>query len=362
MKGIVEDKKLDIMQTDFRWPVWTNGYRWNHEIKTYWKEPPYLVETKGSGGYKYENLLETKPSLFLEFAELQPTMKCILEFANRYGKLSGEEMDVTVPKDSGVNFNASKIVQREKQIVCLAKVEPLSFWQEEIQKMKWITQVWRWTQNRQMDFLRRIINISDTEVSFIIADQEVLEQYSTSEEVIRASQRNVFDFYAKTILPEDEPVLFQRIGKDDFVLCGKIVLVQEINDRLSHEDIAFVHPILLLDKENQIGPYLIPNNLLVAMWLQFYLTASGERRFVRCRVCGKWEDATDRSKNWSVHQECATRERMKRYRQRLKEQSEVEMTISHKKPSAKKPSAKKPAKKASAKKPAGKKAAKGGAK
>ena len=342
MEGTVEDKKLDIMQTHFRWRIWSNGYHWNHEIKTTWRDPPYLVENKGQGIYKTSNILEAEPSLFLEFSELQPTMKCILDFANHHGLLIDFEERVTVPKESDVKFNARKETQDDKTIAYLTIAEPLALWQEEIQKMKWFTQVWKWLQNQQIEYLQKIIHVSNTDVSFIITDQEVLEQYSKAQEVIRASERQAFDFDGGSILRRKEsPRLFKMIEDGDLLLSARLILMRQINKELER---GVVSPRLLLDKDNQLTPYLVPLGLLSALWLQFYLTASGEKRFLRCRVCGKWEDATGRSKNWSVHQECATRERMKRYRQRLSEQSGVE-----KKPAAKK--------KATAKKPATKKAA-----
>jgi len=78
-----------------------------------------------------------------------------------------------------------------------------------------------------------------------------------------------------------------------------------------------------------------PKDLLTAMWLQFYFTASGHYKFKRCEECKEWEDVSNKSKNWTMHPPCANKRRVREFRASK---------------AAEKPAGKKPAKKAAAKK------------
>ena len=112
---------------------------------------------------------------------------------------------------------------------------------------------------------------------------------------------------------ERDPYLLSRIVPCDVVIPAQMVIQKLINKKLSVSEYP-VTPKLLMDKNNNLKQYLVPQNLLSAMWFQFFQAASGERKFKKCEICHKWEDVTEKRSSWSMHPNCAARVRMRRSR------------------------------------------------
>lgn len=393
---LAQEEFLDIQQTYFRWTVNVGGYYWDDELRKptedllddfieenyrhtdletqelarlsiymEYRESAglYIEELESAGPYlvigheydlEHKHILEMRPYLFLEFSELQPTRQCVLEFANEWGRLTDNKLLLTTDryhKDRNgrlqTDFLCGGIEFEDPEgLLCWTRAESFNLWRSEIHKLKWTVQLWNWLREDNEELLKRVFYwpYKNALPSYVLTDEEVLRQYATAEEIAKASEKDTFEAEIGRL---SDPILLVLIGEGDLLSAAKSLLQSSINAKLAGN----VFP-RLLQKKDELVPYLVPRNLLSALWLEFYLAASGQTRFRRCIECGKWEDVTNRSKNWRMHKGCATRKRMRDYRARIKEEEEA---IAAKKP-ALKPAKKTPAKKPTKKTPAAKKA------
>ena len=70
-------------------------------------------------------------------------------------------------------------------------------------------------------------------------------------------------------------------------------------------------------EEGSFQQSLWPENLLAAMWMHLYQIVTGERRIVRCVICGRWSDITDEKKGkkpWDRHRDCANSDGVEKHR------------------------------------------------
>ncbi|MGB9859393.1 MAG: hypothetical protein ACPLQP_05605 [Moorellaceae bacterium] len=324
---------LDIQQTFFVWYRSEKGYYWEWEAepggpfdislagttrpltdetkRQLRKEiqPPFLLELPETTGYLPRRVLEEETKLFLEFAELATTCEGILKFANKYGRLTYGETQVQTPKHRKTVFG-----------------ESLGFWQWEIRDMAWAVWVWEALKEEDEGFLRRVIYWSDDgqAVGYVLLyPKEVLTRFESAAEAVKA-------IFARNNqqLPEDTKIswgwlasekvnreVFRRCRPGDFFLPARYLLQATINEKLK---VYATRPVLLLGDKNNLVPYLMPENLLGAMWLQLYFAAVGEKRFKRCSACGDWEDVTDKTAAWTKHEACANKKRVEKYRQAVR--------------------------------------------
>lgn len=367
---------LDIQQAFFVWYRSDKGYYWDEEAEAggvfnispdgtstiptdererqfreekrqiYGPHPPFLLEVPETTGFYPLRVLEEEPTLFLKFAEVIPTRKGILEFANRYGMLTYGETQVITPRyrlepaqEEQIREQGGLVthVQRGEKTEAYQTVfgESLRFWQHEIQDMAWTVQVWEALKEKDVEFLKRVIYWSGNEaVGCVLVNipREALTQFENAEEVLEATRPNNWD-YLRAYLPEPEEIplsvssswlatewtnreILSRFKPGDLHLPAQYLVQSRINKKLKK---YVTKPRLLLDEKNQLKPYLMPENLLAAMWYQFYLAAVGEKRFKRCSVCGRWEDVTEKTVAWTKHEACANRERVEKYRQAVRE-------------------------------------------
>ena len=430
--SVSQDKYYDLLQTYSEWPVDSNGYYWDDTVsveysyiefagrpeREHHRRGPFLLENPGDGEERWENTLEDFSCLFRTFAELPPTRQCILDFANSHGMLSRTTADLKMDENTNPKFRCYSYTDGHFGREYYAHLESFYLWKEEIQQMSWATQLWNWLKEEDEKSLQTIFYLAKEGESFgfrpperkdfkieeddeyfeysvetpystegfysdwpippppseqggdtlyyIFADKEIVEQFSTSKDLLAAASKGIFDVEVGVLLRG------QQFGTSGipYLGAGLTLLRDKINQAL---DIA-VKPSLIWDEETEkLKPYLIPFDLLAALWTEFYLEVSGQKNFKRCEICGRWEDVTNRNKNWTVHAPCAARRRVDKYQAKIKAKSEEEVgetvkksakQATSKKSPGKKPTTKKKAttKKATAKKATGKKAARGGAK
>lgn len=287
---------LDIEQSFFAWPKADEGYYWDDQAMVSRPinaihMPPFLVASPESTGLIATTPLEKEPSLFLAFAELSEEPDAILAFANQYGHLTqGVRIDIKppMPADKG------------KPVFYPLEGESLHFWQREIRQMALAVQLWRWLEDKNVEALKKIIRWDGVEFGGSV---EVLVKYRLGgvENLLASENYN--------------NVIFKRFRPGELILPAKCLLQNIINVKLKRYP---ANPRLLLNEANELAPYIYPESLLSAMWLQFLRAVTGERKFRQCKVCLKWEDATGRNKNWQAHPECANRERVRRAREKAK--------------------------------------------
>lgn len=371
---------LDIQQSFFIWHRSDKGYFWDEEAmagglfaatkngKPFFLEEfplshekrkkiekekglppsPFLLPLPETEGYYPYKPLEENPTLFLEFAETTPTRKGILEFANKYGMLlpngetqvfseayrlrEGEKPPKWVLGTDGL------LKDRENNKYAMVFGESLRFWQNEIQDMAFAVNVWEALKNEDLEFLKRVIlwHAENEVVSVVktnIPKLVLLNRFHNAADVskVTESKETLRAIHDSLPTKEDVPLrvqlsyiaardykkeLFSRFVVGDLLLPARCYIQAAINEKLKK---YVVKPRLLLDEKNQLKPYLMPESLLAAMWYQFYLTVVGERQFKRCSVCGRWEDITDKTVAWTKHETCANKERVKKYREAVRE-------------------------------------------
>lgn len=368
------DKYYDMNQVRFIWLINTSGYLWSDDLRerSYdedteltsqgqvdyimkwpteserqaketpdydtWPRGPYLV-LKQPNEYRDEAILDKDPSLYRYFSLVAPTRKGILDFANKYGELRATiELLVSTKK---INQDAITVFQSyplKNGTAYILPADSFVFWKESIQEMKWMLQLWDWIKQEDATSLGKVIT-SDND-RFILADIEVTEQYQDADAVVEASSRGNFDY----IDGFTGDIAF--VGEPDYSPSLFDLAKEVIRDKVYYMLQGKTNNCLVFDENRNLIPYLIPDDLLTAMWIQFYLEVSGQTSFKMCGICGLWEDVTNKNKNWKVHPPCAARRRVDKYQAKIK-QAHAEERVT--KP-AKKPAAKKPTKKATAKK------------
>lgn len=328
----------DFLQTSFEWSKSNTGYYW--EEKAALSSPPYIKSAQQSpsfykntsakqsmanftfDGNQYRQILtieklqfvppfllmrdDTKglipyrpldgTKLFLEFASLDYSLDEINEFADTYGPLTNawarrEKDGKTWPGDS------------------------YSTWQNEIEDMKWLVQVWEWLQEAERgnsdakESIKKVISWNGGNLAYVLADNQVLDKYGEAKKLIKAIEMGkVSTHFARGTLLYKGNKELERFVYDDLVLPAQFLIQCFINIKMRYHE---VHPRLLMNDKNELEPAYMPISLIGALWLQFYLASFGKNKFRRCDLCNEWGDVTEKSSNWTKHTWCANRDRVK---------------------------------------------------
>lgn len=268
---------LKIEQAYFVWHKADDGYRWvenaisNSMAGSFKSEPPFLVISQNATGFISSFPLENDPDLFLQFAKKEPTAENILAFANQYGCLTAGE--------------PIKITGTIQSHIYPLEGESLNFLQREKKEMKNAVALWEYINDGNKEALSSIILWDNNSVKYNLDGKS---------SVIASNTLN--------------KELFSRFSPGNPIMPAKCFLQSIINNKLRGK----IAPKLLFDNENNLVPYLMPDDLLTAMWYQFYLAVIGERKYKRCEICLYWENVTGNRKNWKKHKTCAANERVKK--------------------------------------------------
>lgn len=363
-----QPKFMDIQRDYFLWSRPDAGFVWNNEATTEKSFPksfkdgkgsvpqiegPFLIEAPDTTSYRMTNEHDT--TAFKEFAELDGTELSILTFANKYGMLTHGEAEVTTPLYNGTKkpFRYLAHINCDGEFYSLPG-ESLSFWQREIREMKQTHLVWEWMKNNDLKWLRKVIKWSNDgrSVQYILGDEYALERLSKSRSILEVKDikgptkltsadgsnpimvppegleagrytvdnsgnlKKVDFYWRKGLLAgEDEhPNIFKRFKRGALKLPALYLVQTSINKKL--DELGTIGPRLLINDSNELEPYLVPDSLLGALWLQFYKAAYGERKYDRCSVCGFWVDTTENNSDWSMHPGCSDTKRSREYRLR----------------------------------------------
>ena len=303
------EKYHDINQTFFQWAVSETGYQWipAETVNGTEELPLVLLPNPGPDGTmgmatwsKMYKPLEDEPALFLEFAELSPTEEDVLAFADKYGLLIGN-----CPID--IETNAGSI-----QIYGDASVN----WFTEIDIFKNFMDLWCTSLLAKGEDVKNSV-MTQAEANEELKNGVGLAFHERKKAPVLGDMRA--DIYQSiTLGPSEEPFLS---GVVDPVNAAGYIVSAGVNWKLRKERVSpqIVHEI---DKGGvKYVPYLIPECLIGAIWLQFYQWIVGERSHKRCRVCGLWADTTGLHSNWKEHAECGARRRAKEAYERKKKLS-----------------------------------------
>ncbi len=317
-----EDKNLDLRQSYFIWDRADAGYCWSGVKDKMQKrpskpytfkeelEPPYLLPSPDTKSFLTYQPMEDEPALFRKFADTELTKEGILDFANRYGLLA-RELDV-----------------RRNEREPWTTTDSFTRWENEIGVMSTFLKVWDAYRNEDKAELRKVIQWvedSDNPSGFRL-------RYYRDKELEVASIDKYLDRY--DIM--DATAVKSKMIPGDLFMPALILIQRIINIWLTKNRI---HTRLVMNEELNLEQYLMPENLLAAMWLQFLLNVSGQTDFERCDICLGWEEVSGKRSDWKYHKDCAARARARAsYEKRKKADKKSVKKAPAKKKSAKKTS------------------------
>jgi hypothetical protein len=242
-------------------------------------------------------LVET-PDLFRRFGDLKLDRESILGFANEHGWIG---------ETGGVRY------QKHGWIPAVG----ISKWHHEIQSMAIALHLWDCVENDDRRTLRKYFTWHtarfDVRLSMGIQQREILAQ---DHPAIAGSVPGVLPAFLpmRWLIDPHQTEHFHAIGwrKGDVIGPARLAVVNLINPRL--ED--YCHPRLYLNDRGLPVGHQTPENLLGCIWLQFYLTVIGQLKLRLCTVCKLAMDVSESRSTRRMHDQCAKRERMRRYRKK----------------------------------------------
>jgi hypothetical protein len=307
---------------DFRWPVHRAQYQWVDAINTRPKSPRdpededlgciwlevlvrVLTPPPSATDVREYAPLRSEPTLFITFAETEPTEAGILGFANRFGMLGLAREDILTPPLPGVpnkdRLPALELLQRRTIAPLLG--EPLERWASEIDSMRQLVRLW--------EILRRD---DPAEIARHIKWRKHKKEVSVFYHVDASIPEPKGDPDGNFILigeyADGRNPLGLRYGEAH--RPARLWIADRVNTRLSGE----VSPHLDVDGQGDESVIsFAPRSLIGALWLQFALAVAGDADFRACKECGNLFEVS-KSASRSDRQFCSTACRVKAYRQR----------------------------------------------
>jgi hypothetical protein len=203
-----------------------------------------------SSEWKSANQLQSDASDFLEFVKLTPDNPSgIVEFANRYGFLSGARRYKTADPPGSV-FG-----------------EVVADWMNAVEAMKPAVDVWKLVRRRDRDSLKRFFRWIETKPGFPIRGV--------------SGQMWVYD---SPNSPNSPLAIVSDAQKDDQI---EGVAEKWLRSRANGYISSLVSPQIDLDEQQGNVVRLIPQTLKAAIWLQFAFAICGEQEYRECEACGK---------------------------------------------------------------------------
>jgi hypothetical protein len=245
----------------FSWEVSADGYDWVHPQQRPGREPPEdagweLRDLLFHRRKRYEPMKE-EAGLFSTFADLPRNDRgAILKFANRFGLLGTFR---TAGWDRQPYYRET--------------------WTEWAHRIDWMRQAVRlWDMVRNSDgaglskFIRRREQSESGEAGWYYDSHPGVADTPCHKEPYTR-------FFRFRIDPVPLP-----LGQESVVAVAGFQVQRWINLHL-----ADVSPYLVYDpRRGKRELRLFPQNLLVAMWLQFAQAIDGDRQLRACKACGKW--------------------------------------------------------------------------
>ena len=199
----------------------------------------------GSLGLRREYLpLVDFPELFLTFSMTPLTADGVLSFASNFGVLGLGEM-----------------------------AEPLSEWFEEIQLLHQLVELWTAYQKQDRNRLAELMRLAKVPLDEVLDINEALTQ------VLEVMDHNKLQ---RSIQPKNLQSPAKEVKSLDQVVLEHIST--KVEAHLSH----LARPILYIDeKKSGLVLNVAPVNLLGAIWLQFAMAVTSNKRYADCVVCGQ---------------------------------------------------------------------------
>lgn len=290
---------------EFTWVLPAGGHRWIEAISAQPEispaEPQKYLTDGNPLGSRYEAWryapLRAHPALFRTFATLEPTEEGVKSFSDLYGALGGEVRTLIVlPLAANKPPGGIKVTHAGRSEGVVGAGETLAGWTRQINLMRELVELWEATRSRG-DVLRERIAWSD---------REVVYRYQGGWSII-ASERT-----------DDEH--FRHLRRGDLVTPAVYHLQRRVNGQL-HD--GSVTARLLWDRDRtKLGVHVVPQSLLAALWLQFARAIDGERRYITCKICGRWLEVSPDARRADARY-CSGACRTRAYRARVHAQESL---------------------------------------
>ncbi|MHB8780333.1 MAG: hypothetical protein ACYC55_02960 [Candidatus Geothermincolia bacterium] len=278
----------------FRWQVPDKGYTWDQDAvplaSVAWPDdrgpaplafqaefspkgsPPFLVINPDTERLRIYDPFDKrtfsppeKPDeqdLFLKFIKTDLSEAGILQFANKYGWLGIGDPLANRPLEHG---------------------EGLNVWKNAISQMAPLIDVWKWVGQKEECKLEKIVQWSDDRKSVTIEHGGIL-----------------------AVRKEAYPGIFAEWPPGDVYGPAKLFLLLSVNKQLKG-----VSPALLFER-GRLSEFWRPDNLLSALWLQFFNAITGKNQYRSCAICHELMDVTGARPDKVVHVRCREREKKRK--------------------------------------------------
>lgn len=285
----------------FAWSVPEAGFCWENEGKPTGKypavdtTPPWLIinahpdECWAQGYFP----LEEQPLLFRVFSKLDGSPDNILDFANKYGNLSYSNQITRDSIEIWENETTPDLKHKKGEKYISGSLTPgvsLIRWRRSIQEMASLLEVWDLIQDVRVIDLEKYIKWwpDGLGVSFQWENKKL--GWKTNEIIATANQ---FPEYFTKWEKKNKAFKLEK--------AARLLLALKINKTLHGK----ISPYTTLDEDGKMESYLMPNDLLSAMWLQFQWAVTGKKKFRRCSICQNWMEVTDNRKSKTTHVKCS---------------------------------------------------------
>jgi hypothetical protein len=289
----------------FSWGVSPEGHYWTDLLPVGGENRTRLLTDEVPLGERDERLAYKAPGkvveLYRRLAEVEPTPKGILPFANTYGML-GRGYNCWPPeiaKDHPpelLSKTREEMTPEEEHLADRINVpgEPFIVWKRAILKLRRLIALWEAIERQDERLLRQSFRWEDS-----LLGAGWVYRYT--------------DHRGKSA-----KVMLLHVVSEDVFTAAKSLLYADVNTSLE-KDVA---PLLSLDPETKEGVIqILPATLLGAIWWQFAQVVQKEVKYQTCKVCGKgFPKSTKRKKGMrSDALYCGPACRDQHYRERVRQ-------------------------------------------
>ena len=266
--------------TQFRWRVAEAGYTW--------KQIPdgsgsWFLTRPIDCSHRYNAPLKEQSGLYKTFASLPPKRPEILKFADGFGLLGIGGPDTVTAEPS-------------------VWQEPLGIWVREIRAMALAERVRQMLKQEPAD-----VRGLSTVISWEGPNGVYYTSPETGRPVAIATKRR-------------DPELLERFDAGGLIVPARVMLWRLINDHLEGN----VSGKLLFDPTySRLNLYIVPKDLLSALWLQLARAVDGNRDFAQCEVCRNWFEISSPDGARSDKRFCGTACRARAWRKAKAEEDKT---------------------------------------
>ncbi len=264
----------------FSWGVPSEGYRWIEAQLlingTFEKRKRRLLSPGRPPSWRTYHPLREAPALFRAFADVSPSESGVLAFADQYGSL-GLDSDLGIDGDGSVTHSRGEL---------------LADWKREIIGMKHTLRIWDAVRSEATDDLARWFHLKREQMfssilykpdeGWPLGVEHLVPQYVEDE-------RSRFRFLPiGSAIHRGDPNTSGVEIPEHPVAMALAYLRDSLNARIQKHVGVSLEAAADRTRLTPLDLYMIPKNLLGAMWLQLALAVEGDLRYQRCPQCKTW--------------------------------------------------------------------------